>query len=133
MRKITKGIVEQAVANPDKAVVGRMNRKIALKRHTDKWLKVVFEESEDIRVITALNNGEYTMKVEYDDDADALYIAIRKGSYEISEEISDDVILDLDKNCRILGIEILGVSDKIDGGLLKQILQAERVPYELRT
>jgi hypothetical protein len=29
LRKITKGIVEQAVANPDKAVVGRMNRKIA--------------------------------------------------------------------------------------------------------
>jgi uncharacterized protein YuzE len=72
------------------------------------------------------------MKVEYDSDADAMYIGIRKGRYEISEEISDNVIIDLDKNCRILGIEILGVSDKIEDGLLKQILKAEKIPYKLR-
>ena len=73
------------------------------------------------------------MKVEYEDDADALYIAVRKGVYKISEEISDDVIIDLDKDCRILGIEILGISDKIESGLLKQMLKAEKIPYKLKT
>lgn len=73
------------------------------------------------------------MKVEYDDDADALYISVRKGEYKISEEISDDVIIDLDENCRIIGIEILGISDKIENGLLKQMLKAEKIPYKLRT
>lgn len=73
------------------------------------------------------------MKLEYDDDADAMYIGVRKGKYQISEEISDDVIIDLDKNCRILGIEILGISNKIESGLLKQMLKAEKIPSKLRT
>ncbi len=53
LRKITKPIVEEALANPDTTVAGRMNRRIALKRHGDKWLKVIFEQGEDIKVITA--------------------------------------------------------------------------------
>ncbi|MFY3740504.1 MAG: uncharacterized protein YuzE [Candidatus Nitrosomirales archaeon] len=73
------------------------------------------------------------MNVEYDDDADALYIAVRKGQYKISEEISDDVIIDLDKNCRILGIEILGISHKLESGLLRQMLKAEKIPYKMKT
>lgn len=72
------------------------------------------------------------MKVEYDDRADAMYITFRKGKYKISEEISDDVIIDLDNDCRILGIEILGISKKIADGLLKQILKAEKIAYKLR-
>lgn len=31
------------------------------------------------------------MKVEYDKGADALYMTLRKGRYNISEEISDEV------------------------------------------
>jgi len=73
------------------------------------------------------------MRVEYDSSADAMYIVFRKGSYKISEEISDDVIIDLDNNCKILGIEILGISNKIEDGLLKQILKAEKIAYKLRT
>jgi uncharacterized protein YuzE len=73
------------------------------------------------------------MKVEYDDQADAIYITLRKGRYKISEEISDDVVIDLDKNCRMLGIEILGISNKIETELLRQILKAEKITVKLRT
>ncbi len=73
------------------------------------------------------------MKVEYDENADALYITLRKGHYKISQEISEDVIIDLDKSCRILGIEILGVSNKIESELLKQLLRAEKIPLKVRT
>lgn len=67
------------------------------------------------------------MKIEYDKDADALYVTLRKGRYNISEEISDEVIIDLDKKCRIIGIEILGVSKRIESELLGQILRAEKI------
>jgi hypothetical protein len=53
LRKITKPIVEEALANPDKVVAGKLNRRIALKRNEGKWIKVIFEEGEDITVITA--------------------------------------------------------------------------------
>jgi uncharacterized protein YuzE len=73
------------------------------------------------------------MKIEYDEDADALYISLRKGRYKISEEISDDVIMDLDKNCRILGVEVLGVSSKIEENVLRKMLKAEKLILKVRT
>lgn len=53
LRKITKIIIEDALANPDKITTGRTNRRIAWKRHGDKWIKVIFEQGEEITVITA--------------------------------------------------------------------------------
>lgn len=53
LRKITKPIVEEALANPDKLVMGKMNRRIALKRHKNKWIKVIFEQAEELTIITA--------------------------------------------------------------------------------
>ena len=38
------------------------------------------------------------VQVEYDKKADALYIWVRKAKYDLSEEIAENVILDLDKN-----------------------------------
>lgn len=46
LRKITKPIVEEALANPDKVVMGKMIRRIALKRHKNKLIKVTFEQAE---------------------------------------------------------------------------------------
>lgn len=51
-RKITRRIVEEALTNPDRVVGGRSNRKIALKRYDDRWIKVIFEEGKDVTVIT---------------------------------------------------------------------------------
>jgi uncharacterized protein YuzE len=47
------------------------------------------------------------VSVEFDPEANALYIRIKKGEVEISEPLSDDIIVDLDKNGEVLGIEIL--------------------------
>jgi len=73
------------------------------------------------------------MKVEYDADADAMYITLRKGQYKVSQEISENVIIDLDKNCRILGIEILGISAKIESAFFRQLLRAEKIALKVRT
>ena len=48
--------------------------------------------------------------IHYDPKADAIYIEIAKGKYEVSREISDSVIVDEDKKGKVLGVEILDVS-----------------------
>ena len=50
------------------------------------------------------------MKIHYDPKADAMYIQLSKGKYEVSREISDSVVVDEDKKGKILGVEVLDVS-----------------------
>lgn len=50
------------------------------------------------------------MKIHYDPKADAAYIELAKGKYEVSREISESVIVDEDKKGKILGVEVLDVS-----------------------
>ena len=59
------------------------------------------------------------MKVYYDNEIDALYLKLGDESPEGVIEIADGVSLDTTSNNRIVGIEILNASEKID---LKTIL-----------
>lgn len=52
------------------------------------------------------------MKLHYDKKADALYIRLNDRRYVESDEISDGVIFDYDKQGKIIGIEILEASQK---------------------
>ncbi len=67
------------------------------------------------------------VRVGYDSKADAIYIWLRKAKYEISEELSENVIIDLDKNGRIIGIEILDVTKRLGRELINKILNAEKL------
>lgn len=53
------------------------------------------------------------MKINYDPKVDALYIELAKGKYNVSREISPVVVVDEDKNGKVLGIEILDATDSI--------------------
>ena len=53
------------------------------------------------------------MKIHYDPKVDAVYIELAKGKYEISKEISQSVVVDEDKNGKVLGIEILDATKNI--------------------
>ncbi len=66
-------------------------------------------------------------KVEYDQNADAMYIWLRKAKYEISEEIAENVIIDLSKDGRIIGIEILDVSKNLSEKLVDKIIRSEKI------
>jgi uncharacterized protein YuzE len=59
------------------------------------------------------------MRVHYDDEVDALYLELGDGPPEGVVEISEGVNLDTTSGGRIVGIEILDASKKID---LKTIL-----------
>ena len=47
------------------------------------------------------------VSVEFDPKANAIYIKIKEGKIEVSEPLSDDIIVDLDEKGEVLGIEVL--------------------------
>ncbi len=47
------------------------------------------------------------MRIEYDREVDALYIRIQEKEVAQSKEVSEDVVLDLDEEGRIIGLEVL--------------------------
>ena len=53
------------------------------------------------------------MKIEFDQEADALYIQFQPGKSKKSIKVKDGIILDVAEDGRIFGIEILAVSRKI--------------------
>ena len=53
------------------------------------------------------------MKMKYDSKIDAVYIELAKGIYDSSRKISDAVVVDEDKNGKVLGIEILDATENI--------------------
>ena len=54
------------------------------------------------------------MKIEYDQQADAMYIRLRVGDVAESEEVRPGVVLDFDAQGQVLGIEMLDVSKRTD-------------------
>jgi uncharacterized protein YuzE len=54
------------------------------------------------------------MKIEYDQQADAMYIRLRAGKVIESEEVRPGVVLDFDDQGQVLGIEMLDVSERTD-------------------
>ena len=67
------------------------------------------------------------VRVQYDEKADAMYIWLRKAKYDISEELAENVVLDLDKNGRIIGIEVLDASKNLGKELVTRILHTEKI------
>jgi len=67
------------------------------------------------------------VRVEYDSKADAMYVWLRRARYEISEELADNVIMDLDESGRIIGIEILDASKSLGKELVSKILRTEKL------
>jgi len=54
------------------------------------------------------------MKIEYDQQADAMYIRLKAGTVVESDEIRPGVVFDFDAAGKVLGIEMLDVSLRAD-------------------
>lgn len=69
------------------------------------------------------------MKVAYDTEADALYLGIGTGEFAENKEVMPGVILDIGKEGRLLGVEILEASRRYS---LKDLFHVEiSMPAEL--
>lgn len=66
------------------------------------------------------------VRVEYDEKVDAMYVWVRKGKYDVSEELAENVILDLDNKGHIIGIEVLDASKNLGKELISKILLTEK-------
>ena len=51
------------------------------------------------------------MKLEYDSKADAIYIRLKDVAIVSTREVEDNLVVDLDAKGRMVGIELLFVSD----------------------
>ena len=69
------------------------------------------------------------MKIEYDKQADALYILLREARVDDNIDIEEGVTVDLDEKRHIVGIEILDASKKLS---LQEIvnISIENLPVE---
>ncbi len=53
------------------------------------------------------------MKIQYDKEVDALYIEFKKGRANKTIEKGGNFLLDVDKNGKVMGIEILNYSKSV--------------------
>ena len=66
------------------------------------------------------------MRLKVDRKSDALYLRLDESAIVESEEVEPGVILDFDANGRVVGIEMLGLSGRVDPDKLG-LLQLETV------
>ncbi|MBI4684108.1 MAG: DUF2283 domain-containing protein [Nitrospirae bacterium] len=52
------------------------------------------------------------MKIEYDKEVDALYIRIQEKKVSHTREIEEGINIDLDSEGRIIGLEIIGATER---------------------
>jgi uncharacterized protein YuzE len=53
------------------------------------------------------------MKITYDKRMDAMYIKLKKGKYDHTKKVSDDILVDVSEKGEVLGLEILDASENI--------------------
>jgi len=53
------------------------------------------------------------MRITYDKNADAVYVYIKDDKVSRSDEITNDTIIDYDRDGKVIGIEILCASSRI--------------------
>lgn len=61
------------------------------------------------------------MKIQYDKIADAIYIYLKEGKIFKTIKMKDRLIVDTDKEGKIIGLEILGASSQVPKNQLKGI------------
>jgi len=61
------------------------------------------------------------MRIKLDPESDALYIRFAERPIAESEEVNKGIILDFDDQGRVVGLEILGVSEKFSAEDLQSV------------
>jgi len=69
------------------------------------------------------------LRIEYDKEADALYIQLREAYVEDNVDIEEGITVDLDENRHVVGIELLDASRKLSLSDMVNI-SIENLPLE---
>lgn len=54
------------------------------------------------------------MKITYDKKTDSLYIKFKKGHYDHTKKVTDDILVDVSDKDKVLGLEILDASKNME-------------------
>ena len=68
------------------------------------------------------------MKIQYDKEADAVYIYLNQGKVFKTVKMKDRLVVDTDKNGKILGLEILDISSQVPKKQMSRIEIGMPVP-----
>jgi uncharacterized protein YuzE len=68
------------------------------------------------------------MRIEYDREADALYIHLREVPVADTTDIEDGVLVDLDAGGHIIGVEILDASKRLSPEELNKVAIENLLP-----
>lgn len=52
------------------------------------------------------------MKITYDPKVDAMYIRFKSGKYDHTKKITDQILADLSKDGKVIGLEILDAKEQ---------------------
>jgi uncharacterized protein YuzE len=136
MRNLKREDVARVIANPNEVYEDiEHNANVAIGSVDGKALVVIYQSvgsaKKVITVYHALNIGklvssktkrgcleENPMKVHYDREQDILYLAFKEGPSREILESSPNIILELDENKEIMGLEIWNAKKT---GLLQQV------------
>jgi len=72
------------------------------------------------------------MKFNYDKIADAFYLNINKGKVKKTIEMNDDVNVDVGEKDKVIGVEILNFSRKLDRGWNIKDLLKNGIPLQAK-
>ena len=61
------------------------------------------------------------MRIRFDEEADALYLRLDESRIVESEEVQPGIVLDFNEHNQVVGIEFLGVQERVPPANLKQI------------
>ncbi|MDY6769296.1 MAG: DUF2283 domain-containing protein [Candidatus Nanohaloarchaea archaeon] len=70
------------------------------------------------------------MKATYDSEADAMYIHVGEAEVAETEVVDDTTVLDLDEDGTVIGIELLGISQRVS---IPEEVDVERLGAETAT
>ena len=61
------------------------------------------------------------MKINFDKEHEFMKIKFQDSEYEMSREVDDGIVIDIDKKGKIIAIEILDVSDKMSKESIREL------------
>ena len=95
-----------------------------------KEVRVVYVQEQDVSTVITVRapygiwRGGGNLRITYDAQADAVYIYLTERIKEPeTREVDDDIILDFDAQERLVGIEVLDASKRLDLNYLLPVME----------
>ena len=132
--KISEELINAVINSPDNresTIKGRTN---AAKFIGDRIIRLTYVRESDQTVVTTVSpdesyESERPMRIEYDNDVDALYIHLRDVDPVDTADVEESVTVDLHEDGHIVGLEVLDAAERLG---LESLLNVsiENMPLE---